>query len=65
VAGDAHGSVAAVRRRFDDGGYRHVGELSMSAIHEVDVASLSISGLQAEQESFRDSAHVQMMRELG
>jgi ectoine hydroxylase-related dioxygenase (phytanoyl-CoA dioxygenase family) len=63
--GDAQGSLAAVRRRFDDGGYRHVGELSMGVIHEVDLASLSISGLQAEQESFRDSAHVQMMRELG
>ncbi len=62
-SGDANGSLAAVRRRFD-GAYRHVGELSMATVHEVDVEQFSLVQIQREQETFRTEEHLRHMREL-
>lgn len=54
--GDANGATVAARRVFDDGGYRHVGELSPDRLHEVDVTTFSLTQLQAH-ESFRTEHH--------
>jgi hypothetical protein len=62
-SGDANGSLAAVRRRFD-GAYQHVGELSMATVHEVDVEQFSLVQIQREQETFRTEEHLRHMREL-
>lgn len=63
--GDANGSLAAVRRHFDAaGGYRHVGELSMATLHEVDVNEFSLVQIQREQETFRSEEHLRLMQGL-
>jgi ectoine hydroxylase-related dioxygenase (phytanoyl-CoA dioxygenase family) len=62
--GDRNGSLAAVRRQFDDGGYEHVGELSMATLDTVDVDSLSLVKVQRECEDFRDDGHLGSMTRL-
>jgi ectoine hydroxylase-related dioxygenase (phytanoyl-CoA dioxygenase family) len=63
--GDADGSLAAVRRHFDAGsGYRHVGELSMATLHEVDASEFSLVQIQREQETFRSEEHLRLMQGL-
>jgi ectoine hydroxylase-related dioxygenase (phytanoyl-CoA dioxygenase family) len=61
---DPSGATVAARRLFDNGGYRHVGELSPDRLHDVDRATLSLAHLQ-ERETFRTAEHLAMMAAIG
>ena len=62
--GDRNGSLAAVRRLIDERGHRHVGELSMATIGDVDLDELTLVQLQREQEDFRSDEHLRQMMGL-
>ena len=62
--GDENGSVAAVRRVFETGEYKHVGELSMRDIESVDADQFSLAHIQREHETFRSLEHLDKMAEL-
>jgi hypothetical protein len=62
--GDENGSVAAVRRVFETGEYKHVGELSMRDIESIDAAEFSLTHIQREHETFRSVEHLHKMADL-
>lgn len=61
--GDPNGSLAAVRRLYDEG-YRHVGALSPDDVDSVDPTEYSLGVLQRDHETFRTAGHRRRMTEL-
>ncbi|NJN51320.1 MAG: hypothetical protein HC809_05595 [Gammaproteobacteria bacterium] len=53
-AGDPNGSLVHVRRAMDDGGYRHVGELSMNRLDEVDLTKFTLTQIQRHETARTD-----------
>jgi len=62
--GDRNGHLAGIRREYDRGGYRHVGELSMQHLDTVDLDALSLATVQREFEEHRDQAALVAMAAL-
>lgn len=63
--GDPFGSLGAVRNLWDEGGYRHVGVLTMDDVQRVRADEFGLARLQREHESFRDADHLRSMAAMG
>ncbi len=53
-ADDPNGSLIHVRQAIDDGGYQHIGELSMATLDQVDVSRFSAAGIQRHETARND-----------
>jgi len=60
--GDPNGDIAHVRRAMDDGGYCHMGPLSMSALDAVDLDALGAARIQANYETYRGEKYGARLR---
>lgn len=63
--GDPYGSLGEVRRRWDAGGYRHVGVLTTDDVPRLRGDEFTLGTLQREHEAFRDEEHLRVMAALG
>lgn len=62
--GDPNGSLVHVRQAMDHGGYRHVGELSMSNIDDVDISRFTLAQIQ-QHETARSDAYRERLKAIG
>ena len=60
--GDENGAVVHVRHAFDDGTYRHVGQLTMTDVANTD--DFTLQKIQREHESFRTPEYFEHLRAL-
>ena len=63
--GDPNGSVAEIRRAFDAGDYRHVGEISPASVAGLGPDVFTLQGIQRANETFRTPEFLAQMATLG
>ncbi len=63
--GDLNGSVAEIRRAFDAGDYRHVGEISPASVAGLGPDVFTLQGIQRANETFRTPEFLAQMATLG
>ncbi len=61
--GDENGALVHVRAAMDNGGYRHVGELSLSRLDEVDLATYTLSRIQ-QHETVRSDTYRRRLKDI-